>query len=206
VLLDVTPDQSMLDEGVAREVINRIQKLRKKAHLVPADDITVFYEASGKLSKICKDFTEFIYGTIKQPLKLRPHPADAEVIIAEDMQVKGDNLGLTFVRGHTDGDSGDTKSSVSNNGPGPWCRFVNVELVGKSPQMGAKGVQATVLLENPRGDFPISFDDLKRQVGIIFGFQGRKIKLFKSKNLKSEVDSVKNTFSLHATTLYANVC
>lgn len=30
VLLDVTPDQSMLDEGVAREVINRIQKLRKK--------------------------------------------------------------------------------------------------------------------------------------------------------------------------------
>lgn len=30
VLLDVTPDQSMVDEGVAREVINRIQKLRKK--------------------------------------------------------------------------------------------------------------------------------------------------------------------------------
>uniref|UniRef100_H2Z863 Isoleucine--tRNA ligase, cytoplasmic n=1 Tax=Ciona savignyi TaxID=51511 RepID=H2Z863_CIOSA len=30
ILLDVTPDQSMLDEGVAREVINRIQKLRKK--------------------------------------------------------------------------------------------------------------------------------------------------------------------------------
>ncbi len=30
VLLDVTPDQSMLDEGLAREVINRIQKLRQK--------------------------------------------------------------------------------------------------------------------------------------------------------------------------------
>lgn len=30
VLLDVTPDQSMVDEGVAREVINHIQKLRKK--------------------------------------------------------------------------------------------------------------------------------------------------------------------------------
>lgn len=30
VLLDVTPDQSMLDEGVAREVISRIQKLRKE--------------------------------------------------------------------------------------------------------------------------------------------------------------------------------
>lgn len=30
MLLDVSPDQSMVDEGVAREVINRIQKLRKK--------------------------------------------------------------------------------------------------------------------------------------------------------------------------------
>lgn len=30
MLLDITPDQSMVDEGVAREVINRIQKLRKK--------------------------------------------------------------------------------------------------------------------------------------------------------------------------------
>ena len=29
-LLDVTPDQSLLSEGVAREVVNRIQKLRKK--------------------------------------------------------------------------------------------------------------------------------------------------------------------------------
>lgn len=30
VLLDVTPDQAMVDQGMAREVINRIQKLRKK--------------------------------------------------------------------------------------------------------------------------------------------------------------------------------
>lgn len=30
VLLDVTPSRDMLDEGVAREVINKIQKLRKK--------------------------------------------------------------------------------------------------------------------------------------------------------------------------------
>ena len=34
ILLDVTPDQSMLDEGLAREVINRIQKLRKKVRLL----------------------------------------------------------------------------------------------------------------------------------------------------------------------------
>ena len=38
ILLDVTPDQSLLSEGVAREVVNRIQKLRKKVtkHKVPS--------------------------------------------------------------------------------------------------------------------------------------------------------------------------
>ena len=41
ILLDTTPDQSMLDEGVAREVVNRIQKLRKKAGLAPTDEVTV---------------------------------------------------------------------------------------------------------------------------------------------------------------------
>ena len=30
ILLDITPDQAMLNEGIAREVVNRIQKLRKK--------------------------------------------------------------------------------------------------------------------------------------------------------------------------------
>lgn len=38
MLLDITPDQSMVDEGVAREVINRIQKLRKKVRT--HDDIS----------------------------------------------------------------------------------------------------------------------------------------------------------------------
>jgi isoleucyl-tRNA synthetase len=44
ILVDVTPDQSMKDEGTAREVVNRIQKLRKKAKLVPSDPVTVYYE------------------------------------------------------------------------------------------------------------------------------------------------------------------
>ena len=37
VLLDVAPDQSMLDQGVAREVINRVQRLRKKVWLQESD-------------------------------------------------------------------------------------------------------------------------------------------------------------------------
>lgn len=40
MLLDITPDQSMVDEGVAREVINRIQKLRKKVRKQRNDTTT----------------------------------------------------------------------------------------------------------------------------------------------------------------------
>ena len=32
--MDVTPSQEMVDEGVAREVVNKIQKLRKKVGLM----------------------------------------------------------------------------------------------------------------------------------------------------------------------------
>lgn len=35
VLLDIEPDETMLNEGVAREVINRVQKLRKKVCSCP---------------------------------------------------------------------------------------------------------------------------------------------------------------------------
>jgi len=72
VLLNVSPDDSMLDEGLAREVINRIQKLRKKAKLLPADEITIYYKTpqSGSLSRVIPAYDEFIFATIKHPLKL----------------------------------------------------------------------------------------------------------------------------------------
>lgn len=59
----------MLDEGTAREIINRIQKLRKKAHLVPTDSITVYYNISpeGDLSRVAKEFKDFIINVLKVP-------------------------------------------------------------------------------------------------------------------------------------------
>lgn len=44
VLLNVVQDQSMKDEGLAREAINLVQKLRKEAHVTPSDAVTVYYE------------------------------------------------------------------------------------------------------------------------------------------------------------------
>ena len=46
VLLNVLQDQSMKDEGLAREAINLVQKLRKEAHVTPSDAVSVYYEVN----------------------------------------------------------------------------------------------------------------------------------------------------------------
>jgi len=51
------------------------------------------------------------------------------------------------------------------NGPGPACRFVNVELVGSTVEPGVVG---TVLLENPRGKYIITHKELISQVSLLF--------------------------------------
>ncbi|ORY30942.1 isoleucyl-tRNA synthetase [Rhizoclosmatium globosum] len=55
VILDVAEDLELVQEGLARELINRVQRLRKKAGLQPVDDVEYFYtmtvDKDGKLAK-----------------------------------------------------------------------------------------------------------------------------------------------------------
>ncbi|MED6179565.1 hypothetical protein PIB30_001857 [Stylosanthes scabra] len=44
VILDLRPDESLLEAGAAREIVNRIQKLRKKIALEPTDTVEVYFE------------------------------------------------------------------------------------------------------------------------------------------------------------------
>lgn len=48
VLLDVLKHPELEQEGTAREFVNRIQRLRKAAGLVPTDDIDVYYSFEGE--------------------------------------------------------------------------------------------------------------------------------------------------------------
>ncbi|KJK76989.1 Isoleucyl-tRNA synthetase [Metarhizium anisopliae BRIP 53293] len=43
ILLDTAPHAELLNEGFTREIINRVQRLRKKAGLVPTDDVHMGY-------------------------------------------------------------------------------------------------------------------------------------------------------------------
>ena len=44
-VLDLGTDDSLVEAGLAREVVNRVQKLRKKAGLVASDIVDVYLDA-----------------------------------------------------------------------------------------------------------------------------------------------------------------
>ncbi|NXS09138.1 SYIC protein, partial [Neodrepanis coruscans] len=164
VLLDVTPDQSMVDEGVAREVINRIQKLRKKRNLVPTDEISVYYRSQPQgqyLDTVIKEHADFIFATIKADLKPYPVPTSKEILIQETTQLKGSELEITLVRGGL-------CQSV-----GPACAYVNLKVcVNGTEQDGV------LLLENPKGDNTLNFTGLVDAVSCIFGLKNSKLTVF----------------------------
>ncbi|XP_078470570.1 isoleucine--tRNA ligase, cytoplasmic isoform X1 [Lampetra planeri] len=165
ILLDVTPDQVMLDEGVAREVINRIQKLRKKAHLVPSDEISVYYAVGpggDYLAGVVERHREFVCTTIKAPLLPFPVRAGAERIIEESMQLKGSDLQLVLVRG--------SEGLLSAPCIGPACAYVNLQFV----RGGTRDV-GVALLENPRGVDPLDYAGLRRLAEHLTGVGGCRL-------------------------------
>ncbi|XP_072522622.1 isoleucine--tRNA ligase, cytoplasmic [Salminus brasiliensis] len=167
VLLDVTPDQSMVDEGVAREVINRVQKLRKKGHLVPSDEITVYYSsepAGDYLDKVIQVHTDFILATTKAPLKPYPVPKNASVIVQERTQLKGSDLDLTIVKG-----------AAVSRAPltGPACAYVNLKVNFNNKQQ-----EGMVLLENPKGDNKLDMEKLKLVCRSIFNLNNAPLAVF----------------------------
>lgn len=205
VLLDIVPDQSMLDEGVAREVINRVQKLRQKGGLVPSDKITVYYKASENLDKIIKEFSDYIGNAIKQPFVPFPVPASETVYIQESMDVKKDKLEMAIVK--QGGESSGASTTVSFLAPAPakaapYCKFVNVVLVGMPSQEGVEGNQATVLLENPSGNGVKDIQTLTDQIKSVFGVRGRRVVVYTDAGLKIELPSTTKPDTLSSQTLY----
>lgn len=95
VLLDTVPHPELAEEGIAREIINRIQKMRKKAGLVPTDDIRMQYKVVAKTDDL--DFTilvssrqELFRSTVRGPLEPVVETLEVESLILEEEQVIGD--------------------------------------------------------------------------------------------------------------------
>ena len=85
----------MLDEGLAREVVNRVQRLRKTAKLQPSDVVTVQYTiepANHELTRIIAEHREYIETSTKNAMT--PNEASGQVLITEDYDLKGAKMTL----------------------------------------------------------------------------------------------------------------
>uniref|UniRef100_A0A4W4E1Q9 Isoleucine--tRNA ligase, cytoplasmic n=1 Tax=Electrophorus electricus TaxID=8005 RepID=A0A4W4E1Q9_ELEEL len=221
VLLDITPDQSMVDEGVAREVINRIQKLRKKGHLVPSDEIAVYYSsepAGDYLDKVIQAHTDFILATTKAPLKPYPVPKNASIIVQERTQLKGSDLDLTIVRGveictapltgpvcayvnlKVNLSNKHGKTLLVNSGASPtemnapdalMCPYINLQLINASPAECHSGGMGTLLLANPVGQNGLHYPGLLTETAKMFGLRGRRLKVYMDEDFTEGMSDLK---------------
>eukprot|EP00188_Purpureofilum_apyrenoidigerum_P000327 Plantae.Rhodophyta-Purpureofilum_apyrenoidigerum.ctg11373.p1 GENE.Plantae.Rhodophyta-Purpureofilum_apyrenoidigerum.ctg11373~~Plantae.Rhodophyta-Purpureofilum_apyrenoidigerum.ctg11373.p1 ORF type:complete len:562 (-),score=111.21 Plantae.Rhodophyta-Purpureofilum_apyrenoidigerum.ctg11373:245-1903(-) len=102
VLLDLEIDNELEEDGLCREAINRIQKLRKKARLEPEDVIEVFfYTPDEKLASVLLKKAVETSKLLKSPplLEMKHLPPTATILAREQTEKIGESeLELCIVR------------------------------------------------------------------------------------------------------------
>ncbi|XP_075511214.1 isoleucine--tRNA ligase, cytoplasmic [Primulina tabacum] len=101
VVLDLRGDDSLFEAGVAREVVNRIQKLRKKVALEPSDIVEVFFKSLDNDKTVFQDiinsqeqYIRDVLGSLLLPSDLIPPRA---VILTEEGFHGISNLSFTII-------------------------------------------------------------------------------------------------------------
>ena len=101
VILDIAEDPSLIQEGLARELVNRVQRLRKKAGLQPTDDVTyllnILADPESRLSGVLSEQKEYLFKSLKQEfLSIDKKSSATEVISEEEQEVSYHHILLNF--------------------------------------------------------------------------------------------------------------
>jgi len=185
VMLDTTPDEEMLEEGVAREVINRVQKLRKSAGLKVDDKVTMYYKVTPQdhnLSKIITKFSDYIQTSSKTPI--RPMTTDPKTSLKkESYDLKGAKLELVVVHGFPPGYS---SGSPAPSGAVPSSPWLNLCLLGSPPPYVGSGFGGILL--PPSGSLTLAA--LTEHAQDIFGLYNTKVELFTDSNKSNKLENM----------------
>lgn len=103
VRLDIQVHPELAGEWLARELINRVQKLRKKAGLQATDDVEVYYKfeegAGGELVQAMKEHAEVIKRTVRNvPVDVKEKKVGSTLLIEEEQEVSDVKFVLSLVR------------------------------------------------------------------------------------------------------------
>ncbi|XP_063707236.1 isoleucine--tRNA ligase, cytoplasmic-like [Culicoides brevitarsis] len=158
-LMDMQPSQELVDEGLARELINRVQKLKKKGGLFPTDPVVVFFDVKEKTSdvaKVGKSYKEFIETAIKS--QFLPYSDDAktkQVLVEGTEDLKGVQVKIVVAS---------TKERLL-----PYTKWFNLLLhKDMSGRFGAKTNKASLCLYDFNGKIA-TLEEVKLEVEKLFG-------------------------------------
>lgn len=97
VALDTVVTEALRLEGLAREIVNRVQNLRKTADLDVSTRIEITLRCGGALAAAAQQWGELIRGeTLANALEILPPEASSEPQLAVD-EIDGETLGLGLV-------------------------------------------------------------------------------------------------------------
>lgn len=193
VLLDMTPNEELLEEGLAREVINRVQKLKKKAQLIPTDPVLIYYELNApdqkkseaeQIQKVMNNYHNMIKTAIKSEFgKYNASEAGKRrIIINESVDLKGINLMLTIC----------STEEVQL----PQLKWINLALAADLKPRFGRSNKASLLLEDSKNKKMISYDQLKHEIDILFGIYGLNYNVFVVNQQKANaIDKVEASLS-----------
>jgi isoleucyl-tRNA synthetase len=92
ITTEVTPE--LADEGLARELVRRIQEMRKSAGFQIADRINLSYDGGEDVARVMQSWGDYI----RQETLAERLFAGAEGTYAEDVDIDGDNVRLAVTR------------------------------------------------------------------------------------------------------------
>ncbi len=96
VAVDATLTPELRLEGLAREVVRRVQSMRKDAGFDIADRITTYYAARGELSQVFETWGDYFKAeTLTTELVAGDPPEGA---YAETLKVEGETITLGLVK------------------------------------------------------------------------------------------------------------
>jgi isoleucyl-tRNA synthetase len=92
VAIDPTVSPELQKEGRAREIVHRLQSMRKAAGFDIADYIATYYQAEGELDKVMREFATYIQQeTLSRELVAGPPPDRA---YQENHRIEGEKIAL----------------------------------------------------------------------------------------------------------------
>lgn len=176
VLMDMTPNAELIEEGLAREVINRIQKLKKKAQLIPTDPVLIYYEMKAganaqrgnadiatdpaHILNVMKKYYDMIRTAIKSDFKAynAAEIAKKQTIINEAVDLKGVTLTLTIC--------------TRDDQQMPALPWVNALLANDLQPRFKAAQRGSLLLQSPKSKAFITLSTLRQELELMFGLYG----------------------------------